>query len=402
MRYPYVIVGGGVAGASAVEGIRAHDREGPILLVSQENHPPYRRPPLSKDLWLGKGTLDQLALRDDGWWREQGVDLQLRREIVELDAAGRTLWDDRGVAIGFGKLLLATGGRPRILDVPGATLEGVHYYRTLEDFLWFERNLHRFEHVLVVGAGFVGLELAAGLAHQDRRVTVIYPDEYPLRRVLPRDLGLFVAEEYRRRGVEMISGERIVAFEDSRGALVARAQSGHYADAHLVVVGAGIVPQTDLADAAGLDTGNGIVVDEFGRTSHPDVFAAGDVAEYPAPALGRRTRTEHWDHAEHHGRAVGANMAGAERPYDHLPMFWSDLFDLGFEAVGDVDPRLTVEEAWNDLYRQGIVFYLEDEVVRGALLWNRFGLVDWARDLIREGRPMSVEERAARVPKLEG
>jgi NADPH-dependent 2,4-dienoyl-CoA reductase/sulfur reductase-like enzyme len=402
MRYPYVIVGGGVAGASAVEGIRAHDHEGAILLVSQENHPPYRRPPLSKDLWFGKATKDQIGIRDESWWREQNVEMRLRREIVELDAVGHAIWDDRGEKVEYGKLLLATGGRPRLLDAPGASIEGVHYFRYLEDFLWFEHNLERYERVLVVGAGFIGLELAAAIHSRGPRVNVIYTDEYPLRRVLPRDLGLFVADRYRERGVEMISGERIVSFEESHGAIVARTASSNFIDAQLVVVGVGIVPATDLADAAGLETANGIAVDEFCRTSDPDVFAAGDVAEFPSIPLGHRTRIEHFEHAESHGRAAGANMAGAGKPYDHLPMFWSDLFELGFEAVGDVDSRLTIEEAWNDLYKQGIVFYLEDEVVRGALLWNRWGLVDWARDLIREGKPMTVEERALRVPKLEG
>lgn len=402
MRYPYVIVGGGLAGASAVEGIRAHDREGRILLLSQENHPPYRRPPLSKDLWFGKAAKDDLGVKPDGFWTEQGVDLRLRREVVELDAAGHAVWDDRGERIEYGRLLLATGGRPRVLDVPGATLEGVHYFRYLEDYLWLERNLERFDHVLVVGAGFVGLELAAAIRSRGPRVTVLHPDEVPLPRVLPRDLGLHVAEHYRGHGVEMISGERIAAFEESRGSIVARTHSGHVMESPLVLVGVGLVPQSDLADAAGLETGNGIVVDEFARTSDPDVFAAGDVAEFPCAALDRRLRIEHFDHAEHHGRAAGANMAGAGRAYEHLPMFWSDLFELGFEAVGLVDSRLTIEEAWNDPYRTGIVFYLEDEIVRGALLWNRWGLVDWARELIREGRPMTVEERALRVPPLEG
>ena len=165
-----------------------------------------------------------------------------------------------------------------------------------------------------------------------------------------------------------------------------------------MLVGAGLVPHTDLADAAGLEVSNGILVDEFTRTSDPDIHAAGDVAEFPYRALERTMRIEHWDHAIFHGRAAGANMAGANRPYDHLPMFFSDHFDLGWEAVGEVDSSLVVEAVWRERYKEGVIFYLRDEVIRGALMWNAWGLVDWARDLIRAAKPMTVEERAKSIP----
>ena len=398
MHYPYVIVGGGLAGASAIEGIRAHDPEGAILLLARENHPPYHRPPLSKDLWFGKSTRDKLPVHEDGFYRENKVELALRREAVELDPGKHAVWDDRDNEYTYGKLLLATGGRPRIIDAEGADVEGVHYYRYLEDYLMLENRLPNFQHALVVGAGFIGMELAAALCHKGKDVTLLYPQEYPLRRVLPRDLGLFIADYYREKGVEAISGETVAAFAKRGNEIVATTHGSNTVTTQIALVGVGIEPTTDLADAAGLDVGNGIEVGEYARTSDPDIYAAGDVAEFPYLALHMRTRVEHWDHAIQHGRAAGANMAGANQPYTTLPMFYSDFFDLGWEAVGDLDPSHVVEPVWKEMHRQGVLFYLSDDVVRGVLLWNSWGLVDWARGLIREAKPMTAAERAARIP----
>src|SRR5262245_10725695 len=222
MRYDYVIVGGGLAGASAIEGIRAHDADKSILLLSRENHPPYHRPPLSKGLWFGKETKDQLPVHDDAFYREHKIELALRREVEELDPIARTVWDDHGDSHEYGELLLATGGWPRRLNVEGADLEGIHYYRFLEDYLHFERNLDRFRHALVVGGGFIGMEMAAALLHAGKGVTLLYPEEYPLRRVLPRDLGLFVADYYRKKGVETVSGESAARISPGAGTITVK------------------------------------------------------------------------------------------------------------------------------------------------------------------------------------
>jgi NADPH-dependent 2,4-dienoyl-CoA reductase/sulfur reductase-like enzyme len=396
--YPYVIVGGGLAGASAIEGIRERDPNGRILLVSRENHSPYHRPPLSKGLWSGKETRDSLPVHPDDFYREQGVALALRREIVELDVAGRRVWDERGASCEYGSLLLATGGRPRLLDVPGGTGEGVLYFRSLEDYLQLRARIERVQHVLMIGSGFIGMELAAALRGQERDVTLVYPEEYPLRRVLPRDLGLFVADYYRERGVETISGETIAAIEEQGGLLMARTAAGNHIDTQLVVVGVGMVPNVDLAEGAGLEVHQGIEVDAYGCTSNPHVFAAGDVAEFPLIALGVQTRSEHWDHAREHGRVVGANMAGAERRYEHLPMFYSDLFDLGWEAVGELGGHLETDAVWKEEMRTGVVYYLKEDVVVGVLLWNVWGQVDRAREIVRAGRPMTAAERRSAIP----
>jgi NADPH-dependent 2,4-dienoyl-CoA reductase/sulfur reductase-like enzyme len=391
MSYQYVIVGGGHAGAAAIEGIRAHDPTGSILLLARENHPPYQRPPLSKGLWFGKSTRDELPIHPEGFYRDHHVDLVLRREAVEIDADARRLWDDHGATWDYGKLLLATGSRPRRLAVEGAEVEGIHYYRSLEDYLFFESALSRFQHALVLGAGFIGMEMAAALRHAGKEVTLLYPDEYPLRRVLPRELGLFVADYYRDRGVETVSGESVVRFEE-RGELIAQTASRNEVTTQIVLAGIGVEPSTDLAEAAGLEVGNGIEVDEYARTTDPHIYAAGDVAEFPYLALGKRMRIEHWDHAIQHGKAAGANMAGANQPYATLPFFYSDLFDLGGEAVGDVDASLDTHPVWREEHREGVVFYLSDDVIRGALLWNVWDHVDWARQLIRDARPMSAGE----------
>jgi NADPH-dependent 2,4-dienoyl-CoA reductase/sulfur reductase-like enzyme len=401
MRHKYVIVGGGLAAASAIEGIRRHDDGGGILLLTRENFEPYHRPPLSKDLWFGKSTKDKLPVHDDAFYRENGVELQLRREVVELDPARHLLWDDRGVEWEYERLLLATGGRPRRLVVEGAEVPGLRYFRDLEDYLFLERRLDRFQHALVVGGGFIGAELAAALRHAGKEVNFLYDREYPLSRVLPRDLGLFVADYYRQQGVETVSEDKVVALEEAQGLIQARTASGGVISTQLVLAGLGIEPEGDLAEAAGLDVEDGIVVDEFARTTDTDIYAAGDVARYPCVPLERSLRVEHWDHAQQHGRCAGANMAGAVEPYEGIPYFFSDLFDLGFEAVGELDPTLRVEAVWREPFREGVVYYLRDDVARGVLLWNVWGAVDWARSLVRAAKPMSSEERAAAVPAKE-
>jgi NADPH-dependent 2,4-dienoyl-CoA reductase/sulfur reductase-like enzyme len=397
MAHRYVIVGGGLAAASAIEGIRARDREGSILLLSRENHSPYHRPPLSKELWFGKQTEDQLPVHDAAFYREQGVELLVRREVVELDPEKRRVWDERGVAYDYERLLLATGGRPRRLAVPGADLEGVHYYRDLEDYMYFVLQRDHFEHALVIGAGFIGAEMAAALTHAGKQVTLIYRGEWPLQGVLPRELGLLVAEAYREHGIETVSNDAIVSLEPYEDTIVARTQSGGQVTTQVVLVGLGIEPETDLAEAAGLDVRDGIAVDEFCRTSDLNIYAAGDVAEYPDLGLLMARRVEHWDHAIQHGRCAGANMAGADTPYPGLPMFFSDLFDLGFEAVGEVDSSLDTDTVWIEEPRAGIVFYLRDGVTRGVLMWNVRDKVEWARALIREGKALSAEERRRAV-----
>jgi 3-phenylpropionate/trans-cinnamate dioxygenase ferredoxin reductase component len=373
----YLIVGGGMTGDAAAKGIREQDVEGSIVLVGAEQHPPYARPPLTKGLWAGA---DEAKI-----WRgtaEAGVVLRLGRRIVSLDLEGHRATDDRGEEYGWEKLLLATGGRPR--TIPGA--EGVVYFRTLDDYRAVRARMHEGASAIVIGGGFIGSELAASLAANGCRVTMIFPERGIASRVLPGELSAYVTEEYRAHGVEVVTEETVA----DAGATWVTTGSGRTIEADVVAAGLGLEPATDLAAAGGLEVDNGIVVDELGRAAgYEDVFAAGDVASFPVAALGRRFRVEHEDHAKSHGRSVGANMAGANVPYIHLPFFYSDMFDLGYEAVGEVDSRLETVESWEEPNRKGIVAYVDDSRrPRGFLYWNVWDHVERGRELIFAGVPI--------------
>jgi 3-phenylpropionate/trans-cinnamate dioxygenase ferredoxin reductase component len=377
----YLIVGGGMTGDAAVKGIRERDADGSIVLVSAEQDPPYARPPLTKGLWSGG---DEAKI-----WRgtaDAGADLRLGRRIVSLDLDGRRATDDAGDEYTWEKLLLATGGRPRMIS----GTEGVIYYRTLDDYRTVRALVHEGARAVVIGGGFIGSEIAASLTANGCLVTMIFPDAGVSSRVLPAALSAYVTEDYRKRGVEILTEETVEAA--SAGSVTTG--SGRTIEADIVIAGLGLEPATDLAEAAGLEVDDGIVVDEFGRAAgYEDVFAAGDVANFPVAALGRRLRVEHEDHAKAHGRAVGANMAGANARYDHLPFFYSDMFDLGYEAVGEVDSRLEILERWQEPNRKGIVAYLDEaRRPRGFLYWNVWDHVERGRELIRAGAP--IEESA--------
>ncbi len=397
MHHKYCIVGGGLAAASAIEGIRQHDKSGKILMLTRENHPPYQRPPLTKDLWFGTVELARLPVHPEGFYVENGVELLLRHDIEEIDVEERVLWDGRGDAFHYDELLLATGCRPRRLHAQGADLPSVRYFRDLEDYLDLESRMDRFQHVTIVGGGFTAVEMTAALRSRDKEVTLIFPEEYPLHRFLPRSIGVGLVEFLRERGVETVSGDTLVHLEEHGGYVHARSHNGNELTTQLVLVDNGGEPLSELADAAGLDTDDGIVVDEYGQCSKPHVWAAGDVAEFPYLALGQLRRVEGSDHAEHHGRLVGANMAGAGLVYSHLPCKWFRVGELRFEGVGELDSRLDHEEVWLEPGREGVLFYLREDVIRGVLMVNMPLRMEWARQLVVEARAMSASDRAALV-----
>jgi 3-phenylpropionate/trans-cinnamate dioxygenase ferredoxin reductase subunit len=388
-HYRYLIIGGGMAADAAVRGIRELDPDGVIGLVGAEPDPPYSRPPLSKALWKGEPF--------ESVWRntaEAGVELHLGRVAKALDLAARRVRDDQGGEYSFDKLLLATGGTPRRLGFGG---DEVIYFRTLEDYRRLRALAHPGKSFAVIGGGFIGSEIAAALALQGCRVTMFFPDPGIGARIFPADLAGFLNGYYAEHGAEPRPGESVTGLRRSGSGMVVESGTGTAVTVDAVVAGIGITPNTGLAASAGLRVEDGIVVDQHLMTSHPDVFAAGDVARFEAPVLSTTLRVEHEDNALTMGRAAGRAMAGDPAPYTHLPFFYSDLFDLGYEAVGEMDPRGRVVTDWKEPFREGVVYYLSAGRVRGALLWNTWGQVDAARALIGEPGPFEKKDLVGRI-----
>jgi NADPH-dependent 2,4-dienoyl-CoA reductase/sulfur reductase-like enzyme len=405
-HYKYLIVGGGMTGDAAINGIRQVDSDGSIGLVGQEPHRPYNRPPLSKSLWKGKPL--RIIWRQD---RDRGVAYHLGVTATGLDPVRKELRDDRGGVYGFDKLLLATGGTPRRLPLE---TDGVLYFRTLDDYHRLRSMAAEGRHFVVVGGGFIGAEIAAALALNGKSVTMVFQGAGIGGRLFPRELGFFLNDYYRTKGVEVLPRHRVERIErrDADGAghahhgsagrwavtarnLATNARQELLCDG--VVAGAGIVPNVDLARTAGLEIGNGVRVDTRLRTSHPDIYAAGDVAEFLDPTLGTWRRSEHEDNANTMGLAAGQSMAGRPVSYSHQPMFYSDLFELGYEAVGQLSPELEIVADWKEPYLEGVIYYLDEGRVRGVLLWNVWEQVDAARQLLAEPGPLRASDLHGRL-----
>lgn len=381
----YVIVGTGLAGVSAAEGIRERDRSGSILLLGGERDVPYDRPPLTKQLWFGKKRLEQVFVHPREWYDANGVELLTDRPAARLDLAARAILDEHGDRHRFEKLLLATGAEPRRLAIPGADLDGVCHFRTLQDYRRTRERARAGSSAVVIGGGFIGSELAAALSHVGVPVTMIFPAPYLCHRLLPEPLGRSLQQLFRARGIEALTNDVPLSIEQKGGRFLVTTRGGAQVPCEQVVVGIGIRPSIALAQAGGLGVGDGIIVDEQLRSSHLDVYAAGDCALFPFAALGRRMRVEHWDNAVTQGRHAGRNMAGAAEPYLHIPYFFSDLFEFGYEAVGEVNAELETFADWEDEFRKGVVYYLANGRVRGAMMCNVWDRVEEARRMIRVG-----------------
>lgn len=378
-HFKYVIIGGGLAGASAIEGIREIDGQGSIALFSKESHLPYDRPPLSKGLWTGKTTLKQLPVHSEGYYSRNNVHLYLGREIVTIDRQKKQVLDRTGSRVGYEKLLIATGGSPRALSFGG---NAVQYFRTVDDYTTLRKATERLQHFVLIGGGFIGAELAAALRTLEKNVTMIFPDQFILQKVLPRDLASYVTQQYVGNGVTIVSGDLPTNIERSDGVARVTTKTGKQLTADMAIAAIGLNLHVEMALQARLKTEQGIAVNDALQTSDPNIFAAGDIAFFPAKSLEKSIRVEHWNNAQVQGRYAGQNMAGAKNPYDYLPYFYSDLFDLGFEAVGEIDSRLETFADWREEFREGVVYYLDEGKVRGVLLWNVWENVDAARRLI--------------------
>jgi 3-phenylpropionate/trans-cinnamate dioxygenase ferredoxin reductase subunit len=394
-KYQYLIIGAGMTGDAAIDGIREVDASGAVGVIGSEPQRPYNRPPLTKGLWKGK-PLSSIWRKSD----RPGVTFHTGRTARELDPGGKKVMDDQGTVYEFERLLLATGGTPRRLEFGG---DQIIYYRDLADYEQLRSKTENRTRFAVIGGGFIGSEIAAALAMNGKQVSLVIPEDAICNRIFPSDLATYVNTYYRQKGVEVLTGERSVGLEvrgDQFALAIQNAQTKETRKlpADAVVAGIGIVPNTGLAKAARIRVDDGIWVDSALRTSYPDIYAAGDVANFQDAVLGKRRRVEHEDNANTMGKAAGRSMAGQAVTYDHLPYFYSDLFELGYEAVGETDSRLETVSDWQDPYKKGVIYYLKERRVRGVLLWNVWEQVDAARRLIAQPGPFNAADLKGKLP----
>jgi 3-phenylpropionate/trans-cinnamate dioxygenase ferredoxin reductase subunit len=400
--FKYIIVGAGLAGASAIEGIREVDKTGAILLVGLEANPPYNRPPLSKTLWLGKENVSDTFIHNQNYYDANNVSVLLKTKITAIELASKKVCSDDGKWYNYEKLLLATGGEPRRLSIPGGNLDGISYYRDLNDYSSLSKKIKAQMSVLIVGGGFIASEMAAALSANKVKVTLIFPDKYLVQRVFPDGLAQDTQNKFIRHGIQVLSEDLPVSIEATTTGYSTQTRSGKKIKSDRIIVGIGIDPAVGIAESAGLKVENGITVDQYLQTSHEGIFAAGDNANFPYLVLNKRMRIEHWDNASNQGKLAGRNMAGAHEIYDYMPYFFSDLFDIGYEAVGEVDARLETVCDWEEENNKGIIYYLKGSCVRGVMMCNFWDKVDWARALIRkrEGMPAVYRRRSTQSQSL--
>jgi 3-phenylpropionate/trans-cinnamate dioxygenase ferredoxin reductase component len=344
---------------------------------------PYDRPPLSKDLWKGKPF--------DSIWRktnENQAEILINRIITSINPKEKTLTDSSGDIYGYDILLLATGGKNRRLSFEG---EDVIYYRTVEDYKKLKSLCETKRRFAVIGTGFIGSEIAAALAINGKENTVFVIGPGIGWNIFPLGLTEYLNNYYLEKKVKVIPNVKVSDISKKGESITITTNTGISLEVQVVVAGIGIVPDVSLAEDINLNVENGVTVNEFLQTTNSDIYAAGDVANFYNPLLGKRLRVEHKDNANMMGKQAGRNMAGAGERYDYLPFFYSDLFDLGYEAVGSMDSRSKIVEDWSEKYKKGVLYYLNEDRVSGVLLWNVWGKLDEARKII--GLPAPVREK---------
>ncbi len=401
----YVIVGGGLAAARAVEGIREHDREGAITVVSAEDHVPYERPPLSKDVLQGKAEADVAYPHPEGWYSAEWVTLRLGQPATAISVDQHTVTLGDGSELPWDRLLLATGSVVRRLDVPGGDLPGVHYLRTMDESLALLEQLRAGGDVVIVGAGWIGLEVAAAARHHGCTVTIVEPQAAPLLGVVGERIGGWFADFHRANGVDVRLNTGVAGFTGDDHVTGVTTKDGETIPATTVVVGVGIQPETTLAGTAGVQLDNGVVTDAALRTSVPGIWAAGDVANWESTLLGRHLRVEHWANANDSGLAAGRSMAGVDITYDPVPFFFSDQYDAGLEYAGyvpkDAGADLVVrgDLASNEFMAFWVVPAGDGVTVLAGMHVNVWDTIDAVQALIREGRVVSRDRLAdASIP----
>jgi NADPH-dependent 2,4-dienoyl-CoA reductase/sulfur reductase-like enzyme len=389
----YVIIGASLAGAKAAETLRADGFTGHVVLLGSELELPYERPPLSKGYLLGKADKSTIYVHDEHWYPGHHVDLQLGVTARAIDRGAKRVELASGGSIGYDRLLLTMGAHPRRLNLPGDDLDGVHYLRTAADSEALATAMAvppgEETHVVILGAGWIGLEVAAAAREKGCAVTVLEPEPTALHRQLGPELGDFFADLHRLHGVQFRFGETATGLHDGQEGRVTgvRTSSGADLPADVVVVAIGAAPSVALAEAAGLEVANGVLVDAALRTSDPDVFAAGDVANVDHPLLGRRVRVEHWANALNGGPAAARSMLGQQVSYDRVPYFFSDQYDLGMECSGLPEPGFYDQVVYRGERGSAefIAFWLQDGCVVAGMNVNVWDVTDGIQALIRAG-----------------
>jgi 3-phenylpropionate/trans-cinnamate dioxygenase ferredoxin reductase subunit len=367
---PIVIVGGGLAGGNAAVTLREEGFGGRVILISREPGIPFGRPPLSKTYLRSEEDLSGWHVRPAGWYREHDIERLGGRGVVAVDADLHTVTLDSGQELEYQKLLIATGGRNRRLDVAGAELPGIHYLRTVEECEAIKREAAADRRAVIVGMGFIGCEVAASLTQLGVRVSAIFPGPAPLERVLGAEVGAAIADIHRVNGVELCSGEQLVAFEGTERLQAAVTASGKRIACDFAVAGIGIEPELPSFVGSPVTVSNGVLVDELCRANAPDIYAAGDVANHLHPVFGR-VRVEHYNNAEKQGRAAARSMLGSSTPYSYIHSFWSDQYEHSIEYVGHAT-------SWDDFVVRGssqelVGFYLRDGLLQAAVGLDRGG-----------------------------
>ena len=384
----FVVVGASLAGAKAVEALRAEGFDGRLVLVGEEPHRPYERPPLSKGYLRGEADPDKLYVHEESFYAEHDIDLRTDTQIMSIDPASSEVVGADGERIAYDRLLLATGAVARRLHIPGAELDQIFYLRDLADADRLRTALADAGRVAVVGGGWIGAEVAATARDTGREVTMIHPDPAPLQRTLGPELGQFYRTLHADHGVELAMETSVAAFRGGSAVEEVVTTDGKTIAADLVVVGVGAVPRTELAEDAGLHVETGIVVDDRLRTSDERIFAAGDVASAWHPLLGRRVRVEHWGNALNQGPAAARNMLGHQSAYDRLPFFYSDQYDVGMEYVGYTTHWDRVVFRGDPASREFIAFWVARDRVTAAMNVNVWDVVEPMRRVIASQQPV--------------
>jgi 3-phenylpropionate/trans-cinnamate dioxygenase ferredoxin reductase subunit len=397
-QHGMVIIGAGLAGAKAVETLRTEGYDGPVFLIGDEQENPYERPGLSKGYLLGTASRGSLDVHDTTWYAENAVDLRTAERVTALDLAAHEVVLADGTRLRFDAAMIATGSSPRPLTVPGAGLSGVLYLRRLADSDRLRASLTTDQrHVVVVGGGWIGLEVAAAAVALGHNVTVVEPQPMVLRAALGDELGAVFADHHRRHGVHLLLNTGVVELRGHDGEVSAVVTTnGDVLPADVVVVGVGVTPNVELAQRAGLTVDNGIVTDEFLRTSHPDVVAAGDVANAFHPFLQRQLRVEHWANARNSGPAAALSMLGQHEAYDRIPYFYTDQYDLGMEYSGDVGPAGHDRVVFRGDPESGsfIAFWLREARVVAGMNVNVWDVTEPIEALIRSSEPLDLSALA--------